>query len=1405
MKIKGQKNLKKIFALISVFSLVLQSLNGILFLTPAYAQTIEEAQAPTPTPTIEAVVIPATVEATPTQAPVEIITPTPVLEVPTNTPEPTNTPTPIVTETPVLTITPTIIPETQIQPEVLATSLPQEQSPPVTQTNELLPSGTDQASAQLSPSISTDKSDYTPSETALISGKDLKPNTEYKIVITAGQFLFEDKISTNDQGSFVYSFPLGGTYRPDYKVEIRLGDENIVSTTFTDTQPGCPADKILICHHLGSDSYNSPCASKTADVGGHSGFNHQDGKDIIPPFDYDGGSYPGQNWDANGQAIFYNGCVVPPPAPVCGNGQLETGEQCDDGNTANGDGCSANCQTEAPTCPNLFFSEYIEGSSNNKALEIYNPTSSTIDLAAGGYSVKMYFNGDSGAGLTINLTGSIAAGDAYILVHSDANASILAQADQTAGGGWYNGNDAVVLYRGIYLIDVIGQIGFNPGNDSGEWGTGLLSTRDNTLVRKCGETCGFGPTAGAIFDLSKWDGYVTDTTTDLGLYASSCPFCGDGTVTNPPEDCDINSQPKVCITQDGYLGEITCGEGCLWNDYCYPKGGCGDGTINGLEQCDDGNEQNGDGCNTNCKTEIPACTEGTGWATSVVFTDQGTLKSGGTILDPARTDPLKILGANDGIFFSLGYGGNVVLSFNQWVTDADGNDLSFHEVTWGRTTYPIEKAEVFVSQDNSSWQSLGEISNKDNILGISYKDISVTGWDWIKYVKLVDTTVDPTHASNADGFDLDAIDVVYGVCEEPQPEPVCGNGKKEGLEKCDGVDGVTTGQNFCTNTCKLIPIYSESNSCPAGQIPIHLSDLWLNVQSNTADPATITLPRAGKYLFQAYGDYGYGGDPANNEINRADPGYATLDNWATRRDNLLGIPATAQYRGVTSLLSDFGTGTMGIVNWGTYDSGHNYRVGYTTSSANTEVKFVISDWFNEWYSGDPASNANKNQGGMHDNEGQLSVVTYECQDSGLIRINKKVNGVPAGSDPQWNFEVTGANNPGSITLGNGNYGSFGVAVGKYTITESPSSGVNPGDIYTTSYQCADVPIDYSGAIPFTIFGDGTSATITVNKGQQLWCEFTNTKRNPVKIKAYKVVCDSEADLPNRTQGAIGQNTAQNWVNTHQGCRFEDQWTFQWAGAGAGSFGDFQKNTDWLDSPWSTFTVQDTVEINDTSNLGGRIELREIIPTNYSPMVGFSNDNNNNVSAEFYCTGDTANYDNWEWINNPQYGSTYYCVAFNAINYGSIAVDKVTNPAGDPQSFNFYLNKDDQSFDNFSLTDSATPYSNTALLPGTYSLGEFVPNGWMNDSWSCLKNDSPVLSNLEIVINAGDQVSCVFNNTKFGSIQGKKFKDINANGVRNGSDTYLDSWRINLYGDDWNLVKSMLTGDDSTEANDVEQG
>jgi uncharacterized protein len=196
----------------------------------------------------------------------------------------------------------------------------------------------------------------------------------------------------------------------------------------------------------------------------------------------------------------------------------------------------------APT--ELFFSEYIEGSSNNKALEIYNGTGSAVDLAAGAYNVQMFFNGNATAGLTINLTGTVASGDVYVLAHSSAVAEILSQADQTNGAGWFNGNDAVVLRKGAAVIDSIGQIGFNPGT---EWGTGLTSTADNTLRRKAAIDAGDTNATDAFDPAAEWLGFATDTFDGLG-----CPDIGSCAAPPPPfGTCDDPATPISAIQGNG--------------------------------------------------------------------------------------------------------------------------------------------------------------------------------------------------------------------------------------------------------------------------------------------------------------------------------------------------------------------------------------------------------------------------------------------------------------------------------------------------------------------------------------------------------------------------------------------------------------------------------------------------------------------------------------------------------------------------------------------------------------------------------------------------------------------------------------------------------------------------------------
>ena len=133
-------------------------------------------------------------------------------------------------------------------------------------------------------------------------------------------------------------------------------------------------------------------------------------------------------------------------------------------------GCSAD----------LFFSEYIEGSGVNKCLEIANNTGAAIDLSAGDYKVEIYFNGGTTPTSVIALTGVIATNDVYVLCDDGANGAFLAEADQTSNKSFFNGDDAVVLTKGGVNIDIIGEIGDDPGSS---WTSGSLTTRDFTLVR----------------------------------------------------------------------------------------------------------------------------------------------------------------------------------------------------------------------------------------------------------------------------------------------------------------------------------------------------------------------------------------------------------------------------------------------------------------------------------------------------------------------------------------------------------------------------------------------------------------------------------------------------------------------------------------------------------------------------------------------------------------------------------------------------------------------------------------------------------------------------------------------------------------------------------------------------------
>ncbi|MBV2128666.1 ExeM/NucH family extracellular endonuclease [Arsukibacterium indicum] len=166
----------------------------------------------------------------------------------------------------------------------------------------------------------------------------------------------------------------------------------------------------------------------------------------------------------------------------------------------------------APTAyAELFISEYVEGSGNNKALEFYNPTDSSLNLAD--YRINVFFNGSSSASVSVALNGELAPGATYVFASASAAEELLLLADQTVGGGLWNGDDAITLTKNDVVVDSIGQVGFRP---SGSWGSGSITTANDTLRRAA---VSYDTNPFDTFEpADQWLGFAQDDFSDIGLF-----------------------------------------------------------------------------------------------------------------------------------------------------------------------------------------------------------------------------------------------------------------------------------------------------------------------------------------------------------------------------------------------------------------------------------------------------------------------------------------------------------------------------------------------------------------------------------------------------------------------------------------------------------------------------------------------------------------------------------------------------------------------------------------------------------------------------------------------------------------------------------------------------------------------
>ena len=173
----------------------------------------------------------------------------------------------------------------------------------------------------------------------------------------------------------------------------------------------------------------------------------------------------------------------------------------------------------------VYISEYSEGSSSNKYIELYNPTSQPIDLSQ--YAIASVSNEPTTVGVheywnTFTEGATIAPGDVYVWANGSSDPTIIAETDQT-GSAFFNGDDGYALVFGTedsyVFVDIIGNFEGDPG--SGWEVAGVPNaTKDHTLVRKSNVTQGIGydwaASAGTNADDSEWIVYDQNTWGYLG-------------------------------------------------------------------------------------------------------------------------------------------------------------------------------------------------------------------------------------------------------------------------------------------------------------------------------------------------------------------------------------------------------------------------------------------------------------------------------------------------------------------------------------------------------------------------------------------------------------------------------------------------------------------------------------------------------------------------------------------------------------------------------------------------------------------------------------------------------------------------------------------------------------------------
>jgi cysteine-rich repeat protein len=477
-------------------------------------------------------------------------------------------------------------------------------------------------------------------------------------------------------------------------------------------------------------------------------------------------------------------------APACGNGAIDPGEECDDGNKVDDDGCSRSC-IRARCGDGIVRQDLVEGSQGFEACDDGND----VDADDCSTTCRLPRCGD----------GLLQTGEEC----DDGNATTAdacTASCQIARCG-----------DGIARLDIAG------GNDGFEACDDGNAADDDACVRCQNARCGDGYRRNdldqAETGFEACDDGNEDNTDDCTSVCRSAR-CGDGQVQLGQEACDdSNAREDDACTNN--CERARCGDGLVRRDLVPGEEGyeacddgnsfdgdactncrnaaCGDGILQaGVEACDDGNTSNTDGCTNGCTNSF--CGDGFLHA-GIEVCDDGNLSN-----DDACTDTCRASVCGDGIL----RGGLAPSDPNYEICD-DGNqndlDGCRNNCLFARCGDGIVRLEVEACDD-------GNDNDEDACTNLCADANCGDAIVWAGHEACDDGNPSDTDAclttcainvcgdghryigeEDCDDGNLDEDDGCTTLCAAPR----CGDGLLSGDEACD--DGNEDQDDDCLNDC----------------------------------------------------------------------------------------------------------------------------------------------------------------------------------------------------------------------------------------------------------------------------------------------------------------------------------------------------------------------------------------------------------------------------------------------------------------------------------------------------------------------------------------------------------------------------------------------------------------------------